>query len=196
MCCSLYKPNEALLSKYNQLEVAKLQAEYPIKVTSLDSFVKNHQIDTIDFVKIDVQGAELDIFKGGVKALEDVVLIVTEVEFVPLYIDQPLIGDICQYLMKQGYMLHKLFEFGSRSLKPVVLQNDPYSGSQILWADAIFIKDLTKLSSLSSDSLLKLGLLAFMYGSSDLTYHCFQLYDERQQTDLHLAFARLGNSLL
>ena len=44
-----------------------------------------YKIDCIDFIKIDVQGAELDVFKGGKKALENVLKIICEMEFVPLY---------------------------------------------------------------------------------------------------------------
>ena len=34
------------------------------------------------------------------KFLENVLKIVTEVEFIPHYIDQPLFGDVCNYLEK------------------------------------------------------------------------------------------------
>ena len=42
-------------------------------------------IYTIDFIKIDVQGGELDVFKGGSKTLKNVLKIVCEVEFIQHY---------------------------------------------------------------------------------------------------------------
>jgi len=191
MCCSLYKPNDAFNSKYNNLEVVLLKSESTIKTTTLDTFVQDNNIDTIDFIKIDVQGAELDIFKGGIKAMANTFFIVSEVEFVPLYIDQPLFGDVCQHFSKQDLMFHKFLGLAGRTLKPIVLQNNPNLPTQHMWSDAVFIKDISKISTLSSDNILKLSLLAFLYGSPDLTFHCFQIYDEREKTNLCADFANL-----
>ena len=66
---------------------------------------------SVDFIKIDIQGAELDVFKGGVDTLKDVVAIVSEVEFIPHYIDQPLFGDVCSFLTEKGFMFHKFLIF-------------------------------------------------------------------------------------
>lgn len=193
MCCSLYKPNDTFNSKYNNLEVALLKSESTIKTTTLDTFIQDNDIDTIDFIKIDVQGAELDIFKGGIKAMANTFFIVTEVEFVPLYIDQPLFGDVCQHFTKQGLMFHKFLGLAGRTLKPIILQNNPNFPTQHMWSDAVFITDISKISALSSDNILKLSLLAFLYGSTDLTYHCFQFYDEREKTNICDDFAKLAS---
>ena len=72
MCSSLYKPNEDLIKLYNNFEVAYLKEETEIDTISLDYFIDKHDVQNIDFIKIDVQGAELDIFKGGSNALKDV----------------------------------------------------------------------------------------------------------------------------
>lgn len=191
MCCSLYKPNEALLSKYNALDVAMLKSIGSVKTVSLDRFVQINKVDSIDFVKIDIQGAELDVFKGGSKALQSVVLIVSEVEFIPLYVDQPLFGDVCHYLAGEGLMFHKFLGMAGRTIRPVVIQNNTNIPTQHMWSDAVFIKDINKLTTLSSDSLLKLGILGYVYGSPDLTFHCFQLYDHRKKTNLHQEYSQL-----
>ena len=40
------------------------------KITKLDSFVKERKISKIDFIKCDVEGAELLVIKGGLKSIE------------------------------------------------------------------------------------------------------------------------------
>ena len=70
MCCSLYKPNEELIKLYNNFEVAYLKEETDIDTVSLDYFLDEHKIGNIDFIKIDVQGAELDVLKGSVNFLK------------------------------------------------------------------------------------------------------------------------------
>lgn len=192
MCCSLYKPNEELISLYNNMDVAMLKSVETIETVSLDYFTRNNNIDSVDFIKIDIQGAELDVFRGGPETLDDVVAIVSEVEFIHHYIDQPLFGDVCAFLAEKKLMFHKFLRTGGRALKPIVLGNDPNLPVQYIWSDAVFIKDLFKIPSLPDDKLLKLGLLAFLYGSPDVTYFCFKSYDDKKGTSLHKSFLAEG----
>src|SRR5262249_1788836 len=64
----------------------------------------------IDFLKIDVQGYELEIMRHGTGKLANTVMIECEAEFVPLYRGQPLFGDIQCFLREQGFVLHKLID--------------------------------------------------------------------------------------
>ena len=184
MCGSLYKPNEELMRNYNYLEVAMLKSTSTINTISLDDFVRKNSIDEVDFIKIDIQGAELDVFKGGVKTLENVVFIVSEVEFIPLYINQPLFGDVCKYLTEKNFMFHKFLGLAGRTMKPIIMNKTPNFASQHMWSDAVFIRDITKLSKLTSTQLLKMGILSYIYGSPDVSYFCFQKYDEREKTNI------------
>ena len=52
---------------YNSLNIAYLKNITEIKTISLDEFFNNHDLEYVDFIKIDIQGAELDVFKGGKK---------------------------------------------------------------------------------------------------------------------------------
>ena len=97
MCSSLYEPNEKLLKLFNNLSVAYLKKITEINTISLDAFIKREKIESIDFIKIDIQGAELDVLKGAERNLENVLTIVSEVEFLPIYNEQPLFGDVCNF---------------------------------------------------------------------------------------------------
>ena len=89
MCTSLYEPNEKLMRLFNNLNFAYLKKIEEIETVSLDFFIKKQNLKFIDFIKIDIQGAELDVFRGGVECLKKVLTIITEVEFVELYKNQP-----------------------------------------------------------------------------------------------------------
>ena len=195
MCCSLYKPNEKLISLYNNMEMAMLKSVGSIDTVSLDFFMKNNAIESVDFIKIDIQGAELDVFKGGTGAIKEVVAIVSEVEFVPHYIDQPLFGDVCSFLTEHGFMFHKFLGMAGRALKPILMENNPNFPTQYMWSDAVFIKDIFEIHKLSSTKLLKMGLLSFIYGSPDVTFQCFKNYDEMNGTNLHTALFDLDNMI-
>ena len=181
MCSSLYKPNEELIKLYNRFEVAYLKEEIEINTITLDYFIEQNKIGDVDFIKIDVQGAELDVFKGGKKTLNNVLKIVTEVEFIPHYIDQPLFGDVCSYLKKHNLMFNKFLGLAGRALKPLILKN-AHTASQHIWTDAVFIYHVQKIKDLSNLKLLKLSLLSLLYGSVDLTHFCLSRFDEKNST--------------
>lgn len=192
MCCSLYKPNENLIKLYNNFEVAYLKQETEIDTISLDYFIDKHDVQNIDFIKIDVQGAELDVFKGGSKALKNVLKIVCEVEFVQHYENQPLFGDVCNYLSQHDLMFNKFLGLAGRALKPIVLNNDPNRPSQHIWSDAVFIKNILKIPNLDNSKLLKLAIFSYMYGSPDLTVFCLLNYDKNNKTNLTESFKKIS----
>lgn len=189
MCSSLYKPNKKFLEKYNALDSMYLKNISEIDTISLDEFCFENQIGKIDFIKIDIQGAELDVFKGGTKILKDTLCIVSEVEFVPFYINQPLFGDVFNFLNKQGFTLTKFLGFGGRYIKPFLI-NNAVSGAlnQQLWADVFFIKNIESIKLLEDEKLLKLSFLAFLHYSPDLAILFLSEYDLRHSTTLHKKF--------
>ena len=191
MCSSLYRPNTELLTRFNELHVALPKVAHTVQTVSLDHFCTQHQIGAMDFIKIDIQGAELDVFKGGVTTLSNVQVIFSEVEFVPLYTGQPLFGDVSAFLTTRGFMFHKFLGLSGRSMSPLVLNNDPCLPTQHLWANALFIRDVTRLEKLSDEALLKTAVLAFVYGSPDVSYACFRVVDERNGWALHTKILEL-----
>jgi FkbM family methyltransferase len=184
MCSSLYKPNEDLISLYHNFKAAYLKSKTTIETITLDNFLETNNIGSLDFIKIDVQGAELDIFRGGKKALNDVLKIVCEVEFIHHYENQPLFGDVCKFLNGYDLMFNKFLGIAGRSLRPIVFNSDKNFASQHIWSDAIFIKHVQKISKLSDKKLLKLSLLSAVYGSLDLTHYCLSRFDERNSSSL------------
>lgn len=184
MCCSLYEPNERLIRLYHNFEVAYLKSVGTIETVSLDYFVKKNNVESVDFIKIDIQGAELDVFEGGSNVLNQIVGMVCEVEFIPHYINQPLFGDVCAFLTNEDLMFHKFLGMAGRTLRPILVNNSANTATQHIWSDAIFIKDILKISELSPQKLLKLAMLAYIYRSPDLTYYCFEHYDKLKGSDI------------
>ena len=173
------------------MEVAMLKSVSSIETCSIDHFTQANDIESVDFIKIDIQGAELDAFQGAGKTLEEVVAIVSEVEFIPHYIDQPLFGDVCAFLAENEIMFHKFLGMAGRALKPIVMGNNINFPSQHIWTDALFVKDIFRLPELPSSKLLKLGLLTYVYGSTDVAFQCFKYYDEKNGTRVHRSFYEL-----
>ena len=83
------------LQQFEDAQRFKVKEKITIKTKTIDSLVQSNQIDTIDFVKMDVQGGELAILQGGEKFFKkNIIGLEVEVEFAPMYINQPLFSDV------------------------------------------------------------------------------------------------------
>lgn len=184
MTGSLFRPNTPVLESFEQLgEVVALKAMHPVKTVRLADLP---EAADIDMIKIDVQGAELTVFEGAGERLNDVLVIWTEVEFIPLYENQPLFRDIDAFLTNKGFLLHSFDGIASRRFKPFVNAGGRLPRrQQAIWADAIYVRDFRKLASLPSSKLKKLAvLLDQVVGANDLCFEVLQLLDEREGNNL------------
>jgi FkbM family methyltransferase len=107
-CSSLYRPGPTLTGGVAELACASEVGTSEIVVTTLDEWSAANGVSSIDFIKADTQGAELDVLRGGERALERVRALEVEVEFNPIYIGQPLFGDVDKFLRDRGFVLWKL----------------------------------------------------------------------------------------
>src|SRR5262249_39692982 len=131
-------------------------------------------------LKLDAQGSELDILRHGTRKLADTLVIECEVEFVPIYHDQPLFGDIQVFLRDHGFVLHKLIDCAGRPFRPFHFANPHLPISQLVCADAIFVRNFTKLDTYSDNGLLKAAaVLDLAYDSVDLAALMLAEYDRR-----------------
>ena len=177
---SLFEPNAPLLEKFQELpEYTTLVRTHPVETKAIDAIA---EITTVDLIKIDVQGAELMIFENASRILPKTLVIQTEVIFVELYKNQPLFADIDCFLRSQGFQFHKFLGFGSRTFKPLMLENR-YRGHQFLWSDAIYVRDWMKLEELSLLQLKKYAILAHeVVRSPDLVHLILSTIDAKAGT--------------
>ncbi len=107
-CSSLYPPDAEVLARIPALECATPTGVTEIEVTTLDDWAAKAGVEAIDFLKLDTQGSELDILRGGARLLASARMLEIEVEFNPIYQDQPLFGDVDRFLRERGFVLWRL----------------------------------------------------------------------------------------
>jgi FkbM family methyltransferase len=181
---SLLEPNNELLNYFHGFpEWGKVEERLTIPTVRLDD-VK--EIKNIDYLKIDIQGGELEVFRNSINHLHDCLVIHTEVEFLPMYIGQPLFSEVELFLRDLGFTFHRFEPLVSRAVQPLIANNDIYKGlSQVFWADAIFVKDFTKFDRLSVEKLKKIALiLNDSYGSIDIALRALMALDVKANSDL------------
>ncbi|MGF1933575.1 MAG: FkbM family methyltransferase [Nostoc sp. ChiQUE02] len=173
MCSSLYPPNEAYTARFKNLpELCNLDFTIEIETTTLDTFCNAEAINTIDFLQIDVQGAELQVLEGALEILKRGVLgIQVEVEFSHLYVNQPLFADVDILLRGHGFTLFDLetaYRHRARSPIPSTRRR-----GQILWGDAYYLQDPIRenvnFQIQEQSKILKLACLADVLGFPDYT---------------------------
>lgn len=119
---SMYEPNKQALTIYDfkerDLHLFDVSKTEMVECDTLTSSLKDLNIDSLDYLKIDTQGAELEILKGlgDYKPL----MIKCEVQIFPMYKNEPSWTEITNILYKLGYIISDWKEIGSHSTKTPV----------------------------------------------------------------------------
>lgn len=193
-CSSLYEPDPAIINQFTSLGTSEGSQFEVINRSTVDT----KRLDDLEavgdchYLKIDVQGGELDVMRGAEKLLTGVLVAEMEVEFIPLYKDQPLFADVDSFMREHGFMLHRFVDMSGRAYRPFTANDNPAAPvSQILWTDAVYIPVLGEFESLADDALLRLSLILHdLYQSVDLCARILAIYDKRNGTDYHTGYLR------
>jgi FkbM family methyltransferase len=74
-----------------------------VKTDTIARILESEGLDRIDFVHLDVQGAELMVLAGAGPFLERIGAVWMEVEAIPLYRGQPLKRDVQRFMAAHGF---------------------------------------------------------------------------------------------
>ena len=81
-----------------------------VEVRRLDAFCRDEGIGHVDVLKIDVQGAEVEVLRGAEGLLDDVDTVVVEVSFFDLYERSSSFLEVESLLAPHGFRLYALVE--------------------------------------------------------------------------------------
>jgi len=185
---SLYEPNAPLLSMFQNLEnLTQVVDRRQVQTIRLDDV---RDADDAAYLKLDVQGAELDVLRGAQRLLEQILVIQTEVEFVPMYLGQPLFAEVDQALRAAGFLLHRWVEVAGRTFQPMIVNGDiNRMGSQALWGQVMYVRNFMELHSLSQPKLLNLAaILHLVCQSYDMVPLVLRQYDRQAGTQLAIKY--------
>ena len=191
---SLLEPNFEVSGRYQAFgEWLEVVRRVRLKTVALDEV---EEIENSEFLKLDIQGAELSALQSATRLLSALLVVECEVNFVQQYVDQPLFSEIELFLRHHGFMFHKFCGFGSRQLEPPFRDGDPLDpGNQWLWSDAVFVRDLAHWTDLTDDQLMKIAIFMHeLYGSDDFAFQALSIVDRRIHTRLAEHFAGLIKS--
>jgi FkbM family methyltransferase len=168
---SLREPDPVALAFFNSFAaLGKVESTLPVKTFRLDDIA---DLPPVDFLKMDVQGAELMVLQNGRQKLAACVAVQLETSFITLYKGQPPFGAIDLEMRAQGFIPHRFMDIKRWSIAPALIGGDPrVAGNQLLESDIVYVRDLIH-GTLDDDQLRKLAAIAhFAYRSPDLAARC------------------------
>jgi FkbM family methyltransferase len=131
-CSSLLRPNRNYLDRFPDKDRWDIVGIEELDCKTLNSL--SDIIGDVDFIAIDIQGAEYEVLGSAETVLSGCLGIECEVEFLPVYEGQPLFGDVCKLLKTLQ------FEFYDFVVEYRYNREQLNRTGQLAFADALFLR--------------------------------------------------------
>lgn len=167
-CSSFYPPNEDFIKKFPESERLALTRTISMETDLLDDQLKVIDYSSPDLIKVDVEGYELPILKGGVKALDEAIALDLEVNFAQFRKGAPLFFEVDGFLRARGF---QLFDLRKTHWLRSNVSSEPFSKGQLILGDALYFltpEDVVKKFRNDPDKCFRALLLYVAYGYHDL----------------------------
>ena len=137
--CNEYTATNSLLNTAPDVEsvwpggLVDTKKQIRVQTTTLDRFCQEHSIAAIDLLKLDVQGAEPLVLKGGEQMLRSgrVRLVYTEILTLPSYTGQTELHEFIRMMQDYGFELFNFYNLNTttsgqlRQLDAIFRQGKP-----------------------------------------------------------------------
>jgi FkbM family methyltransferase len=176
---SMYPPNELRNEAYlSQHWLGRVPIQtIPVECVTLDSVLEEE--DSPDFMKIDTQGAELEILRGAENLLRRAApIVLAETWCTEVYSGMPLSHDVMKFMYELGYEVFDL------NLAAAWQHRTKYLGranakSRTIGFDLLFMKRLDLLKFKTDDELLKFAGLCELFGFRDYAIAALETHGSR-----------------
>ena len=141
-CWSLLNPNSDWLKRFSFSYLFEIQKKRQIQTFALNEIneIKNQEFD---IVKMDTQGLELPILKGGKKMLKNVFYLETETGFIENYKGETTFSQVSEYLLKENFIMFDINP-NHRIRRKGPFEKSELSIGQPLWCEAVWLRDLVQ----------------------------------------------------
>ena len=172
---SLFKQNVKLASRFHNFWDGEIIGIEKLHVKNTIEMLHVHNITKFDFLKIDLEGAELMVMKNLEKILKDsCVGIFAECFFQEYHHNRPLFSEVELYVRGLGYHVFDIqLEKWGRKTNPQPFPVDSKGNvrpgnAQVMFANVLFLKDpILDENTLSLEQIRKLVTLANLFNQKD-----------------------------
>jgi FkbM family methyltransferase len=114
-----YETASSVLGEHNVTN-----AETETRELELLDDIKSRLNKNIDFIKIDTQGYELEIMKGGSNTVAQAEVVLLEVSLIDIYTNCPLVIDVLNFMASKGFVAYDIAALMRRPLDNALYQLD------------------------------------------------------------------------
>jgi FkbM family methyltransferase len=127
------RPTNSLLPASESLQpdlkaLSQLVERVEVDIVTIDEYCRANAIDSVDVVKLDLQGFDYRALLGAAEILASAKVVVVEVLFMEIYKGCHLFPDVLKLMLDNGFELYTLcgLHYGA--------------DDELLWADAVFLR--------------------------------------------------------
>jgi FkbM family methyltransferase len=168
---SLLAHNPDMVPGYGYVTLHRTLSEIPVETLTLDSACERFDLKAPDFLKIDVEGAELAILSAAPNALLHCAAVKVEVSFLEQRNHQPLMQDVLTFMNNSGFLLGEIRGVHAWRRRP--LPAHPYSARWVVpysrgiaaQCDLMFLRDPATVPT--EEAALRLIIVSAVLGFFD-----------------------------
>lgn len=177
---SFYRADPAHSERHTAGRNVAVTSESMLQTNTLSAALASIDIRAVDFIKVDAEGAELDILQGAQDLLPGLQGILSEMRFARKVNGSPEYWEVEKYLREQSFELYDLdvYRLSKKALPyPYLYSNyfddgrpaaGPSTQGQVLWADALYMRDMVGTGAASGVRELVVAASLFeIFGLSD-----------------------------
>lgn len=90
-----------------------------VRVTTLDRLLAENRVEGPYLIKLDVQGAELDVLRGAIDTLGNTTIVVAEIQ---IFFKRDNLVELLLFMQSQGFLLFDITDMGYFNSTPVLYQ--------------------------------------------------------------------------
>ncbi len=194
---SMLSPIPEVGRQFSRPHYSTIDQTVEIQTVPLDTFLATEKLTDIAFMKIDVEGMELEIMQSATHLLSSSLLgIRSEVAFLPTRNEQPTYADIDLFLREYHFQpigfaeMHHWRRSTTKKHLKKISEPLPFSRGEIIHGDMIFLRSPDSILITDKKDvlqLLKLAFIAMSYAFIDLADYIFRLPDVRDYLITHYA---------
>lgn len=99
---------------------------YKLRTQTLDNLLEQKKIQLPDFLKLDVQGHELEVLKGAEKSLAHSEICLLEISLLELGDNTPLLAEMVSFMDKKNFQAYDISQFMRRPFDKALYQIDMF----------------------------------------------------------------------
>lgn len=158
-----------------QSETFAVEKTIEVESVCLDDWAERVGASGVDYLKVDIEGAELELMQTSPRIMSEVLGVSADVTFHADWIGAPIFADVDKWMVSNGFVLFDLqgIKRGTLFDTPVIApRGHPVLSGQLACANAIYFRDplVEGAAPMAVETMLKLAAIAEVHGQVEFAF--------------------------